>query len=188
MSANQRYFRAVSVDFEDLRVASRRLLVEGATVEEVAASTGFSREAVEVLAEELKKFERKEGIRMYPERFEISGHHGYFRPAGIMSLDEAVERINAAIAVAREYGVRKLLVETRALRGFDSPSLASRYGFIREWAATARQMVRLAVVARPEMVEPGKFGVKVARKAGLVADVFTSEEEAAAWLDSGMAA
>jgi hypothetical protein len=105
-----------------------------------------------------------------------------------MSLDEAVDRINAAIAISQQRGVSKLLVETRALRGFDSPSLTSRYGFIRQWAATARGMVRVAVVARPEMVDPGKFGVKIARKAGMVADVFISEAEAAAWLGRTMAA
>jgi hypothetical protein len=172
------------VDFDDYQVVSRRLLLEGTTVDEVAGSMGLSREFVEGLAEELKKPEQRAVSPMYPERFEISGHHGYFRPVGVMSLDCAVDRINDAIAVARQRGASKFLVETRGLRGFDAPSLASRYGFIREWAASAGGMVRVAVVARPEMVEPGRFGVKVARKAGMVADVFTSEAEAAEWLDN----
>jgi hypothetical protein len=38
------------------------------------------------------------------------------------------------------------------------------------------------MVARPEMIDPEKFGVTVGRNNGLVCDVFPSEPEAEAWL------
>ena len=119
---------------------------------------------------------------MWPERYDIAGDHGYFRPVGTMSLEHAVERINEAIARAIQRGVDKLLIETRGLRGFDSPSVAERFWFMRKWADTSHGMLRLALVARPEMIDPGKFGVIVARNRGMISDVFTSEAEAAEWL------
>lgn len=41
----------------------------------------------------------------------------------------------------------------------------------------------MAVVARVEMIDQGKFGVTVAGNRGLIADVFMTEGEAVAWLD-----
>jgi hypothetical protein len=38
------------------------------------------------------------------------------------------------------------------------------------------------MVARPDMIDPQKFGVTVARNAGLTGEVSESEEEARAWL------
>ena len=52
---------------------------------------------------------------------------------------------------------------------------------MREWARAAGGAVRLAMVARPEMIDPQKFGVTVAANIGLNADVSTSDEEALHW-------
>jgi hypothetical protein len=101
-----------------------------------------------------------------------------------MSLDTLVELTDVALAFARQQHVDKLLVDTRATFGFDSPDLASRFWFVSKWADTA-DGIRLAVVARPEMIDSEKFGVTVARNRGLVANIFESEPEATAWLDSG---
>ena len=120
---------------------------------------------------------------MWPERFDITLNHAYFRPVGTMSMEKAVGRINDAIAVARKIGVKKMLVETRGLCGFDPPTAAERFWFIRKWTDTSCGQIRLAVVARPEMIDPEKFGVIVARNRGMVSNVITSEAEATAWLD-----
>jgi hypothetical protein len=50
-----------------------------------------------------------------------------------------------------------------------------------EWASIARGL-RLAVVARAELIDPERFGITVARNRGLSANVFTSEAEAIDWL------
>jgi hypothetical protein len=119
---------------------------------------------------------------MLPQYFEIAGNHGSFRPAGVMSLDAAVDLIDQGLAFAREQHVSELLVDTRALHGFDPPSLVARFWFIQKWAATAGGAVRMAMVARPEMIDPNKFGVVVARNRGMIADIFVSQATARAWL------
>jgi hypothetical protein len=43
-------------------------------------------------------------------------------------------------------------------------------------------LVQLSLVVRPEMIDPEKFGITVARNAGMNADVFPAEPEALAWL------
>jgi hypothetical protein len=101
-----------------------------------------------------------------------------------MSLEKTVGRINDAIAVVRRIGVNKLLVETRLVRGFDPPGVAARFWFARKWADTAQGLVDLAIIARPEMIDPEKFGVLVARNRGTTANIFESEAQAAAWLYS----
>jgi hypothetical protein len=53
------------------------------------------------------------------------------------------------------------------------------------WADEASGGVRLAMVARAEMIDPEKFGVTVAANRGLVSNIFTTELEARAWLDAG---
>lgn len=103
---------------------------------------------------------------------------------GTVSLEEAVELVTSAIAFARENKIRNLLVITTGLAGFDSPSIIERYTFVSEWARASNGVVRVAMVARPEMIDPDKFGVTVAANRGLVGDVFTKEEEALAWLQN----
>lgn len=56
------------------------------------------------------------------------------------------------------------------------------------WARTRRgerdeEAPPLAMVARPEMIDPERFGVTFAANRGLVGGVFVSEAEAVAWLD-----
>ena len=51
-------------------------------------------------------------------------------------------------------------------------------------AEEAKGGVRLAMVARAEMIHPQKLGVIVALSRGLVSNIFTSEVEARAWLAS----
>ena len=117
-----------------------------------------------------------------PEHFEMADGIAVFRPAGCISQQQAVQGVTSAIAFAREQGVKKLLVDITGITGLQPPSLASRYNMMHEWAGAARGRVCVAMVARPEMIDPQKFGVTVASNIGMVADVFEVEEEALAWL------
>ena len=76
-----------------------------------------------------------------------------------------------------------MVVNVTELTGFASPSVVNRYSSIKQWARTARGRVRLALVARPEHIDPEKFGVTVAVNHGLDANVFVSEANAIGWLD-----
>jgi hypothetical protein len=122
-------------------------------------------------------------VQVRLKHFEIAGHRAYYRPAGVVSLNQVVSGVNDAIALARRQGVRKLLADLRKLRGFDPPSLAERYWFISKWAFTGSGAVRVGVVARQEMIDPHKFGVTVAANCGMASDVFALASEATAWLD-----
>jgi len=107
-----------------------------------------------------------------------------FRPQGECSLIEAVELITRVIAYCRDNGVRKLLVNATGLIGIPVPSLVDRFLMVEEWAQEARGTVIVAMVVRPEYIDPGKFGVTVAGDFGLVVDVHTSETNALQWLAS----
>jgi hypothetical protein len=92
--------------------------------------------------------------------------------------------VAAAITFTRERGVPKLLIVTTGLPHLGSPSLGARYFFAHTWARASGGQVTIALVAKPEMIDPRKFGLAVALSAGLKGDVFSSEDEAAAWLRS----
>jgi hypothetical protein len=113
---------------------------------------------------------------------------GLYRPAGSVSFDQAVALVRTAIAVARRNRVRDLLVDTTALIGFPSPDTLQRFLMAVGWANEARGGVRLAMIARAEMIDPHKFGVTVAANRGLVSNIFTTEVEARAWLEARHAA
>ena len=75
------------------------------------------------------------------------------------------------------------MVVTTGLEGFDPPGISMRHFQGHQWATTAGGIVRVAFVAKPEMVDPQKFGVTVATNFGADADVFTCKAEALAWLN-----
>lgn len=116
------------------------------------------------------------------EHFEVGKECAFFRPVGKGSLEEAVRLVTVAITFARQHKVQKLLVNLTGVTGFPSLTLADRYFAAREWAAAGKSSVRMAMVVRPEMIDPEKFGVIAGRNAGLHGDVFSAEPEALAWL------
>src|SRR5215510_711649 len=118
-----------------------------------------------------------------PEHFEILEDYAFFRPTGKVTLQRALEMVTDAIAFAREHRIGKLLVNTSNLTGYEPPDLATRYFYVHDWARAAARHVRIALVARPEMIDPQKFGITVAANLGFIAEVFTSEEDALKWLE-----
>jgi hypothetical protein len=77
------------------------------------------------------------------------------------------------------------LKRTNALNhtGYEPPSLTARYFFVHSWARDARDL-RMALVTRPERIDPEKFGRIVAANLGCIIEVFTSEEDALNWLET----
>jgi len=115
-------------------------------------------------------------------QIEVAGDCAYYRPAGKLTFEEAVELLDQAITYVRARQIQKLFINCKGLTGFRPPTLPERYFTIRRWAATAQGLVQVALVIHPEMMDPEKFGVTVARNSGLNADVFTDEPPALAWL------
>ena len=65
------------------------------------------------------------------------------------------------------------------------PTVAQRFWFATEIAKSARGSVRIAMVVRPEFIDPEKFGVTVAANRNLIVDVFSSGVDALPWLLTG---
>jgi FixJ family two-component response regulator len=124
------------------------------------------------------------GTNCDPDHFVLEKGHGIYRPKGCVSFDQAVALIRGAVAAARRHEVRDLLVDTTALIGFPTPDTFERFLAAVEWAEEAKGGVRLAMVARPEMIHPQKFGVLVAANKGLMSNIFSTEVEARAWLNA----
>lgn len=72
---------------------------------------------------------------------------------------------------AEQAGVRMLLVGVTAVDA-GPPSVAERYWIMSEWAIAGRGAVQLALVIRPEFIDPDNFGT----------NGFTSEARAMDWL------
>jgi hypothetical protein len=63
----------------------------------------------------------------------------------------------------------------------------ARYAMATKWAENTGSTLRVALVARPEVVDPQKIGVLMMQNRGGSGEVFTNETDALAWLDSRLA-
>jgi hypothetical protein len=117
-----------------------------------------------------------------PEYLEI--HDGYCRycPCGEFSLVVAVEMVSAAIAYCRDRKIHRLLVVMTNLTGYGNPTREDRFWLAQDWVDAGSRVVAVAVVARPEFIDPKRFGVTAAADAGGIGEVFTSEADALRWL------
>jgi hypothetical protein len=118
------------------------------------------------------------------EHFEIAGKRGFYRPEGKVNYDLAVEMVATAMKHARTLGLESLLVNTDGLTGISPPSIFGRHALAVRWAEAAGASLHVAVVARPELVDPEKIGVVMAQNRGVSGDVFATEPAALAWLDA----
>ena len=120
-----------------------------------------------------------------PQFFELAADgHACFRPVGEWTLGAVTASIDGAIAYCRENGIKCLLVDVTKTTGFGSPTIAERFHFISQWAATSGGKVVVSIVARPEMILKDKFGVLIAANRGMISNVYTDENEAHQWLDT----
>jgi hypothetical protein len=117
-----------------------------------------------------------------PEHFEIVESHCCYRLTGHGTLLEAADKVIEAITFSREQGMPKLLIDTTNWTGHDSPDTLERYTVAEAFTEAARAAVKLAMVVRPELMDPDKFEVTVATNRGMKGNVFDSEKEALAWL------
>jgi hypothetical protein len=116
------------------------------------------------------------------ESLTFDNGRGTFRPHGRYSLVDAVDLVSRAIAHCRECGVSTLLVDATGFVDLPMPTLVDRFLMVEDWASEAEGTVIVAMVAPVEYIHPHKFGVKVALGFGLICDVYSSEDEASAWL------
>jgi hypothetical protein len=119
------------------------------------------------------------------KHFEQVGRRGFFRPEGVMSFEQAIDVVAEAMRHARSLDLLDLLVNTSNLSGFPTPDVFARYTLASKWAQSAGASLRVALVARAEIIDPQKIGVLMAQNRGVNGDVFSTEAAAITWLDSG---
>jgi len=118
------------------------------------------------------------------ENFEIVGKRGFYRPAGKVSFEQAVEIVAVSMRYARDQGLQSLMVNTNGFSGLTPPSIFARHHLAVKWAEGAGAHLHVAIVARPELVDPEKIGVIMAQNRGVSGDVFQTEAAALSWLDA----
>jgi hypothetical protein len=118
------------------------------------------------------------------DHFEQVGTRGYYRPVATVTFEQAVDMAAAAMKHARSIGCAELLVNTLGLTGFPPPSTIARYAMAMKWVESAGATLRVAMVARPDIIDPEKIGVLMAQNRGVSGDAFFDEAEAVRWLDS----
>lgn len=114
---------------------------------------------------------------------EIVGRRAFYRPVANTTFERAVELTGDAMRRAREQGCADMLANLTGFTGFPSPSTINRYAMALKWAESAGATLRVAMVVRPEVMDPDKIGVLMAQNRGVSGDIFLSEVEALRWLD-----
>jgi hypothetical protein len=115
---------------------------------------------------------------------EVAGTRGFFRPAANLNFEGVLEMVAPVLRRARAMGVRDVLINTVNLTGFDPPQVYERFAMAMMLVDTAGSVMRVAVVARPEYIDPEKIGMFMFENRGGSGDVFETEAEALAWLDA----
>ena len=116
--------------------------------------------------------------------FEQVGKRGFYRPTGTVTFERAVDMVAEGMRHARALGLKELLVNTHGFTGFSAPSIFARHALAVKWAESAGAGLIVAMVARPELIDPEKIGVLMAQNRGVLGDVFTNEIAALAWLNA----
>ena len=118
------------------------------------------------------------------EHFEQVGSRGFYRPVTQVSFEQAIDTIANGILTARELGLADLMANSTGLTGFAPPSVFARHSMALKWAQSAGSTLRVALVARIELIDPQKIGVLMYQNRGGNGEVFTNETDALAWLDA----
>ena len=116
--------------------------------------------------------------------FVLADGYAIFRPVGQRSLMQGIEMLRDALARANAQRIAKLMIVITEVSGYEVPSLSMRASMMRAFAAAAGGWMSIALVCRPEFIDPQKFGVRFGESLGMVTDVFETEDEAVDWLRS----
>ena len=116
--------------------------------------------------------------------FEQVGKRGFYRPTSTVTFERAIDMVAEAMRLSRSLGLSDLLVNTTGFMGFQAPSIFLRHTLAVKWAESAGSGLIVAIVARPELIDPEKIGVLMAQNRGATGDVFPTEVAALAWLDA----
>jgi hypothetical protein len=112
----------------------------------------------------------------------MSREYAELRLDGPHGIGDVAHKVTQAIRAALANGDARLLVRIDGVTGLAPPSLGVRHQIIREWAIASSGAVTLALVARPDFIDPQRFGVVTAANFGMHSNVFDNEADAVEWL------
>lgn len=98
---------------------------------------------------------------------------------GVFAVDRFNRQVDTAVGACLERKLSLLLVDITGIQA--ALTTVDRYEISSHGAHSAAGL-KVAVFAPPDLVDPKKFGVLVARNRGLKVDIFTDREKALAWL------
>ena len=116
--------------------------------------------------------------------FEQAGTRGFYRPVGQVTFEQALDDLLEAVRTARALGLSDLVANATGLTGFASPGTFARYTLGTKLVEAAGAALRVALVVRPELIDPQKIAMVVLQNRGGNGETFASEVEALAWLDA----
>lgn len=116
------------------------------------------------------------------DRFTLVDGIAVARIEGQVSAQQVIGWVGETLAQARRARLDRVMLVLTAANGFPAPSLARRAEMIRGWAAAAGDAITMAIVCQAELIDPQRFGIRVATSLGLHANVFDREDAAMAWL------
>ena|SRR5688572_6241429 len=120
-----------------------------------------------------------------PADFEVQGTRGFYRPRGVVTLEQALQLIYSAVRFARAQRLRDILININALEGYREPTIFDRYEYAGTLADIGAGHLHVAQVLPADVIDAKRFGVLVATNRELITCAFVTEEEAIAWLNSG---
>ena len=97
-------------------------------------------------------------------------------------MEDAAEKVIKVILFSKQQGLRNLLIDVTSWTGHANPDIVERFYVARAFTEAAGPSMKVAMVIRPEMMDPNKFEVTVATNRGMNGNVFDSEKDALAWL------
>jgi hypothetical protein len=114
---------------------------------------------------------------------DLQSADGYtvYRPTGKCALGKVAAMVTESIKLCCQRRAKRLLIDLTALSGFSPPTTLQRYEIDSAWTHAAKD-IKIAFLFRPEVLDPQRFGMTVARNRGMHGDVFLAEMEALAWL------
>jgi hypothetical protein len=112
---------------------------------------------------------------------EIEAHadHLEARFLGSFTVDRFKRQVEAAVRACRARSLGRLLIDVTLLQA--KLTTIDRYEISSHGASEAYDL-KVALFSLPELIDPKKFGVMVARNRGMNVDIFTDRESALTWL------
>jgi hypothetical protein len=114
--------------------------------------------------------------------YEDRGDHVEVRVEGEFSAEDLEPLISEMARLCASHRVRRLFVDARGVRPLPVLTVADRYQVGVTFAKHFAPAVRVVLLTLPELIDPRKFGVMVARNRGLTTEIFSDRDRAVGWL------